>query len=146
MADQGEMSDFHQVVDEGGIFRNLTGNWKAGMHKGHAAGSQPACSAFDPVVFVGLETLTLYVLLRAVHSQVDGDDSDQGLAFVFGDALPRDQVDLFEGIGQPVIIAEEVISFSVWSRPAHIRRYRTWRWRLWSRRGPWGWLPKHGRP
>ena len=78
------------------------------MHKGHAAGGQTACSAFYPVIFVGFETFALNVLLGAINSQVDGDDSDQSLAFVFGDALPRDQVDLFEGISQPVIIAEEV--------------------------------------
>ena len=53
-----------------------------------ARGARIKKITLDPSV--GFETFALNVLLGAVHSQVDGDDSDQGLAFVFGDALPRD--------------------------------------------------------
>ena len=78
------------------------------MHERHAGRDMLGGAALDAVVPVGREALALDVLLRPVDGQVDRDDRHQRLALVLSDALPRDEVDLLEGIGQPVVIAEEV--------------------------------------
>ena len=90
------------------------------MHEGHACRDKDVGSALragaalrteaalDTVVSVAVEAFALDVFLRAVDSQVDGDDCYQCFALVLGDGLPGDQVDLLEGIGEPVVIAEEV--------------------------------------
>ena len=97
-----------QVVEEGGEFRDLAGDRDAGMHEGHAGGDDLYVVALQPVVPVRRQSLALDVFLGTVDGQIDGDDGDERLALVLCDALPGDQVDLLEGIGKAVVIAEEV--------------------------------------
>ena len=86
------------------------------MHESHAGRDKffgagvvlRADTVFDEVVSVTVEALALDVFLRPVDCEVDSDDGYQCFALVLGDGLPGDEVDLLEGVGQPVVIAEEV--------------------------------------
>ena len=90
------------------------------MHEGHARRYQDVGSVqragaalrtetvLDTIVSVAVEALALDVFLRPVNCEVYRDDGHQRFALVFGNGLPGDEIDLLEGVGQSVVIAEEV--------------------------------------
>ena len=108
------------MIEEGRVFRNLARDRKTGVHEGHSRRDKdvgPVLRAgaalrietvLDAIVSVAVEAFALDVFLRSIDCEVDCDDGHQRFALVFGDGLPRDEVDLLEGVGQSVVIAEEV--------------------------------------
>ena len=108
------------MIEEGRIFRNLTRDRDSRVHEGHArcdeyvgailrAGAALRSeTALNTIVSVAVEAFALDVFLRTVDCEVDCDDSQQSFALIFGDGFPCDEVYLLEGVGQSVVIAEEV--------------------------------------